>query len=221
MRAAVAAAVLVCAAPAAADDATGTVTGTITVNRPDGQAAVPVLVYVVGFTEAAPETTVEVQQHDKTFVPDLIAITAGQTVSFPNGDPFLHNVFSPTESRRFDLGSYKEGDTRTRKFPHAGVSEVFCNIHPEMSATIVVLPNRRFTFATSDGAFSIAGVPAGSWTVFAYSRRASKPVSAKVEVAGGATATVELALDETKRDFVHKNKFGEKYRGDGEYRPSK
>ena len=221
MRAAVVVAVLACARGAAADDATGSVQGTVTINRPEGQPAVPVLVYIVGFTEEPPDATVEVQQHDKTFLPDLVAITAGQSVSFPNGDPFLHNVFSPTESRRFDLGSYKQGDTRTRKFPHAGVSDVYCNIHPEMSATIVVLPNRRFAFAAADGSFAIDGVPTGSWTVFAYSRRAAKPVSVKVEVTAGAASTVALALDETKRDFVHKNKFGEKYRGDGEYRPSK
>src|SRR5690349_11453499 len=213
MRAAVAvAAVLVSAAPAAADDATGSITGTVTVNRGEGATAVPIVVYVVGFTEAAPEATVEVQQHDKKFIPDLVVITAGQTVSFPNGDPFLHNVFSPTESRKFDLGSYKKGDTRTRKFPHPGVSDVFCNIHPEMSATILVLPNTKFTFAAADGTFAIAGVPAGSWTVFAYSRHATAPVSAKVDVTAGAAATVALALDETARDFTHKNKFGEKYR---------
>jgi plastocyanin len=221
--AAAAAAVLALAAPAVADagDATGTITGTITVDRADGAAAVPVVVYVVGFTEPAPEAAVEVQQHDKKFVPDLVVITAGQTVSFPNGDPFLHNVFSPTESRKFDLGSYKQGDTRTRKFPHPGVSDVFCNIHPEMSATILVLPNKKFAFAAADGSFSIADVPVGSWTVFAYSRHATAPVSAEVEVAAGAAASVALTLDETARDFTHKNKYGEKYRGDGEYRPTK
>lgn len=224
MRAAVAvAAVLVSAAPAPAraDDATGSITGTVAVKRPDGSAAVPIVVYVVGFTEAAPESVVEVQQHDKKFTPDLVVITAGQTVSFPNGDPFLHNVFSPTESRKFDLGSYKKGDTRTRKFPHAGVSDVFCNIHPEMSATILVLPNTKFTFAAADGSFSIGDVPAGSWTVFAYSRHATKPTSATVDVTTGGAATVALTLDETARDFTHKNKYGEKYRGDGEYRPTK
>ena len=206
---------------AAADEAVGTIEGAVTVNRDAGAPAVPVLVYVVGFTAPAPETTAEIQQHDKHFLPDLLPITAGQTVSFPNGDPFLHNVFSPTESKRFDLGSYKKGDTRTRKFRTPGVSDVYCNIHPEMSATIIVLPNRRFTFAAADGSFTIDGVPAGSWTVYAYSRHAAAPVSASVEVAAGSASTVAMTLDETISELAHKNKFGENYRGDGEYRPTK
>ena len=65
-------------------------------------------------------------------------------MSFPNGDPFLHNVFSPTSERTFDLGSYKQGDTRTRTFPKRGVVDIYCNIHPEMSATLIVLPNTRY-----------------------------------------------------------------------------
>jgi plastocyanin len=199
----------------------GTVTGTITVNRAVGQEPAPVLVYVVGFEEPAPDVTPEVLQKGKKFIPDLIAITADQSISFPNGDPLLHNVFSPTERRRFDLGSYPEGDTRIRTFPSPGVSDVYCNIHPEMSATIVVLPNRRFGFAGADGSVRIDDVPAGAWTVFAYSRRAARPVSAKVEVTATGTATVALTLDETRTDFTHRNKFGEKYRGEGEYRPSR
>jgi len=211
------------ARPARADDAssTGSITGRVAVSRPDGQAAAPVLIYVVGFTEPAPPTTAVVQQKDKHFVPDLVAITAGESVSFPNGDPFLHNVFSPTDAHRFDLGSYKQGDTRTRKFPAPGVSDVYCNIHPEMSATIVVLPNHAFVFAAADGGFTIDAVPAGTWTIYAYSRRAAGPVRAEVQVGAGAATEVELQLDETARDFVHKNKYGENYRGDGEYRPSK
>jgi plastocyanin len=198
----------------------GTITGTVAVTRPAGVAAGPILVYVVGFSEPATEAAVDIQQKDKRFVPDLVGLTAGQSVAFPNNDPFLHNVFSPTETRRFDLGSYEHGQTRTRKFPDAGVIDVYCNIHPEMSATIVVLPNRRHVIAKADGSFTIDGVPAGTWEVFAYSRRAAHPVSVKVEVGAGATATTKLELDEVQREFAHENKFGEKYRAGDEYRPS-
>ena len=198
----------------------GTITGGVDVTRPKGVEAGPILVYVVGFTEPATEPAVEIQQKGKRFIPDLVGITAGQSVTFPNGDPFLHNVFSPTDTRRFDLGSYEQGENRNRKFPDPGVIDVYCNIHPEMSATIVVLPNRRHVIAKSDGSFTIEGVPTGTWNVFAYSRRAAHPVTVKVEVVAGTTATVELLLDEVQREFKHDNKFGEKYREGDEYHPS-
>jgi plastocyanin len=198
----------------------GTITGTVKVARPQGGEAGPILVYVVGFAESATEPDVVIQQRGKRFVPDLVGLTAGQAVAFPNGDPFLHNVFSPTDTRRFDLGSYEKGQTRSRTFPEPGVIDVYCNIHPEMSATIVVLPNRRHVIAKPDGSFTIDGVPPGTWTVFAYSRRAAHPVSVKIDVVNGATASIELALDEVQREFKHENKFGEKYRAGDEYRPT-
>jgi plastocyanin len=215
MRALILAAVLAVPALAHAD---GRIEGTVDVTRPESVDPSPVLVYLVGFTETAPAGGAEVVQKGKHFKPELTAITAGQSVSFPNGDPFLHNVFSPTPARRFDLGSYRKGKSKSRKFPKAGVVDVFCNIHPEMSATIVVLPNRRFTFAKMDGSFAIDGVPPGTWQLFAYSRRATKPVSAEVTVTDDNTVTADLALEETVRDFGHTNKYGEKYRKGGGYR---
>jgi plastocyanin len=212
--------IAVCSAMAASPARGGTITGTVEVTRPQGEQAGPILVYVVGFTESATEPAVVIQQRGKRFVPDLVGLTAGGSVAFPNGDPFLHNVFSPTDTRRFDLGSYEKGQTRSRTFPDPGVIDVYCNIHPEMSATIVVLPNRRHVIANRDGSFTIEGVPPGRWSVFAYSRRAAHPVSAAVDVASSATVTIELALDEVQREFKHENKFGEKYRAGDEYRPS-
>lgn len=219
MRAALALALIALAAPARADSrATGTVRGTVSVERPEGIKPGPVLVYLVGFEEPPASATPRIVQKDRSFVPDLVAVTAGQSVAFPNSDPILHNVFSPTPARRFDLGSYRRGESRSRSFPRPGVIDVFCNIHPGMSATIVVLPNRRFAFASAAGAFTIEGVPPGTWTVFAYSRRARTPVSTKVSVAAGGAAEVGLTLEEVARDFSHKNKYGEEYRDPGRYR---
>ncbi len=206
-----AAIVLVMLAGAARADA-GLVEGTVTVTRPEGVDASPVLVYVVGFEEKAPKRTVTIKQKKKRFSPQIVAITAGQTISFPNGDPFLHNVFSPSSTRPFDLGSFPEGETRERTFPETGLIDVYCNIHSEMSATIVVLPNRRFAFTDAAGHFAIKGVPAGTWTVYAYSRRAREPVSVQVTVTEDGTVTTELSLEEIARDFKHRNKYGEDYR---------
>ena len=204
---------------AARADADGIVRGAIEVTRAKDVPPGAVLVYVVGFTEPPPSASVVVKQVNKKFIPDLIVATAGGTVSFPNGDPFLHNVFSPTSERVFDVGSYPQNETRTRKFPKPGVIDIFCNIHPEMSATLVVLPNTKFTIADATGQFEIKGVPAGTWTVFAYSRRAARPTSTQVVVTDGATTETKLSLDEVPRDFKHRNKYGEAYRPSTIYNP--
>ncbi len=197
----------------------GIVRGTVEVNRPAGVPASAVMVYLVGFNEPAPDRDVIVEQRDRKFAPDLVGVTAGQTVAFPNADPLLHNVYSPTADRTFDLGSYPRGDVRKRGFPKPGVIEVFCNIHPEMSATIVVLPNRKFAMVDAGGVYEIRDVPAGTWTLFAYSRRAAHPTSTKVTVAAGGVAEAKLVLDEQRRDFAHPNKYGEKYPDeDGSYK---
>lgn len=198
----------------------GAVRGTIEVTRPSDVPTSPVLVYVVGFTEPAPSAPTEVKQIGKRFIPELIAVTARGSVTFPNGDPFLHNVFSPTSERSFDLGSYKRGDTRARSFPKPGVIDIYCNLHPEMSATLVVLPNTRFTVADAAGAFEIKNIPVGTWSIFAYSRRATQPVSATVTIKGGGTAEATLKLDEVQRNFGHRNKFGEAYRPTATYPPA-
>ncbi|HTE55550.1 MAG TPA: carboxypeptidase regulatory-like domain-containing protein [Kofleriaceae bacterium] len=199
----------------------GAVRGSVAVKRAAGAAASDpsaVLVYLVGFDEPPPTAAVEVQQRGKRFLPNLLGVTVGQQVSFPNGDPFYHNVFSPSSVRKFDLGQYRPGETRSRVFPKTGVVDVYCNIHPQMSATILVLPNRRFAMTRADGNFVIDGVPPGRWTIYAYSRRAEKPVGRPVEVTAGGTTTVDFQVTETRADFSHLNKYGEKYRSGESYR---
>lgn len=200
----------------------GRVVGTVKVTEANGKPATgaEVIVYVVGMAErptAGPKVTIE--QKGRKFVPDLIAITVGDTVSFPNRDAFLHNVFSQSGTRKFDLGSFKKNDTKDKEFPKPGVVDVYCNIHPEMAATILVLPNRHHTRTAADGSFSLAGIPPGDWTLFAYTRRAAKPVSAQVKVVAGADVSVTLAL-QRGAEQPHLNKFGEKYRPEapGTYR---
>ncbi len=199
--------------------ADASVHGIVEVTRPQDVPVGAVLVYLVGFDDKAPAEAVEVKQVGRRFIPDLIAITAGGSVTFPNGDPFLHNVFSPTNDRTFDLGSFKKGDARSRTFPKRGVIDIYCNIHPEMSATLVILPNTRFTFTDASGRFQIDHVPVGTWTLFAFSRRAVQPVSTKVTVGADGVVEASFKLDEVQRDFRHQNKYGEKYRPTTVYPP--
>jgi plastocyanin len=177
--------------------------------KPDASG---VIVYVVGFSEPPPTVIAEMAQKDKAFVPGLLAITAGQSVSFPNRDPFFHNVFSLSPPRPFDLGQYTSKSAKVRAFPNPGVVEIYCNIHPEMAATILVLPNRRFARTAADGSFAIEDVPAGAWSAFAFDPYADKPARADVTVrAGEASEPPFAALDETRAP-EHLNKFGEKYK---------
>jgi plastocyanin len=196
--------------------ADGRVTGKVSVTDASGKpATAEVIVYVVGFAETAGNATpaATIAQEGRKFVPDLVAITVGQSVSFPNGDPFLHNVFSQSPARKFDLGSFKKGESKQKSFPNPGVVDVYCNIHPEMAATILVLPNKRHVRAAADGSFTLS-VPAGRWTVFAYTRRATRPASAPVTVTGGADTTVNLSLVRGAEP-PHVNKYGEKYKPPG------
>jgi plastocyanin len=202
----------------AGDPGTGVVTGVVHVSargtaKADGSG---VVLYLVGFEEPPVAAVPELQQKDKNFQPPVLAITAGQSVSFPNQDAYFHNVFSLSPTRSFDLGQYQKGETRIRPFLKTGVVEVYCNIHPQMAATILVLPNRRFARTDAAGHFRIEGVPPGQWSLFAYDRLAMQPVKAQVTVAAGGKAEVDLRIDET-RDLTHTHKFGQAY-GSGGYR---
>lgn len=189
----------------------GRVVGKVVVREADGTpATAAVIVYVVGFAEPNADAVATIAQKGRAFVPELVAITVNDKVAFPNFDPLLHNVFSQSSARKFDLGSFTRGESKERRFPEPGVVDVYCNIHPEMAATILVLPNRRHTRVNADGTFVIEGVPSGAWTVFAYARRATKPVSAKVTVLAGAESRVELAITRGAEP-AHLNKYGEKY----------
>jgi plastocyanin len=194
---------------------TGTITGTVKVTE-NGKPvpAASVVVYVVGPSFTADPKDIKqarIEQKNRTFIPDLVAITKGDSVVFPNKDPGFHNVFSPKP--KFDLGTLKPTDAlKPQTFANPGVVDVYCNIHPEMAATIIVLPNRHHVQTTS-GTYSLAGVPPGTWDLFAYTRRATKPVSMKVTIpAAGGKVTADLAVVRGP-ESAHANKYGGKYTG--------
>jgi len=135
-----------------------------------------VVIYLEGPTpaEAAPAkpATASMQQIDRRFSPDLLVVPAGAAVSFPNMDPVFHNIFSLSKAKSFDLGSYNKGESRSVTFTKPGVVYVYCHLHPNMEATIVVTPNRWYTLADSSGQFRIPDVPPGQYTVVAWHKAA-------------------------------------------------
>jgi len=104
-------------------------------------------------------------QRHQTFVPFVLAITAGTTVEFPNNDRTYHNVFSYSKAARFDLGRYGKGHTKSWRFDRPGVVRVFCDIHSHMSAFILVFAHRYFTVTGPAGHYRIPDVPGGSYTL--------------------------------------------------------
>ena len=116
------------------------------------------------FTRPKPIHAV-LRQKNKSFEPHLLVVTKGSTVEFPNQDPWFHNVFSLFNGKKFDLGLYEAGTSRTVHFDRDGVSYIFCNIHPEMSAVVVVVSTPYYAVVAKSGDFSIAGTPPGKYTL--------------------------------------------------------
>jgi plastocyanin len=134
--------------------------------------------HVAVYLEGGPKSPVtesakaSIEQKDRRFVPDLVVIPAGSAVSFPNFDPIFHNVFSLSKAKSFDLGNYREGQSRLVTFPVPGLVAVYCHLHSNMAASIVVAPSRWAVRVDKDGVFSLKDVPAGTYTVVAWHKTA-------------------------------------------------
>ncbi len=148
--------------------------------------------------------------HGREFTPHTAVIRSGGSVSFPNDDPFSHNVFSNTDPERFDLGLYRRGVTRTATFGQAGVYAIYCNIHARMVSYVIAVPTRHVASADGEGRFVLPDVPVGTYRLHVWHERAT-PISQDLTVSSSG-ATVTLTLD--ARGYVsgpHLNKFGMPY----------
>ena len=170
-----------------------------------------VVVWVEGPRVAVEPTTATMTMKGKRFDPRLVVVPVGGEVAFPNMDPILHNAFSVSGENRFDLDLYKKPKSRAHTFEHPGIVRVFCNIHPQMSAYVVVRDNPFWAQAGTDGRFTIAEVPAGTWTVHAWHARAEE-VTRTVTVTEDGSVSLALTLDASSYKRVpHRNKHGKKY----------
>lgn len=158
----------------------------------------------------------QVVQKDKSFHPHLTVVRVGSVVDFPNHDPFFHNVFSLFDGKRFDLGLYEAGATNSVRFDHVGVSYLFCNIHPEMSAVVVAVDTPFYGVSDKAGNIALPNVPDGRYELHVWYER-STPVALKeltrsVQVASDSrdlgTITVQQDPSFTPE---HKNKYGQDY----------
>jgi plastocyanin len=140
------------------------------VTREGGDPAAQVAVWLVGAGQAAGSRRAKVvlDQRNLSFRPHLLVVQVGTTVELPNNDRVLHNVFSFRDGKRFDLGLYPVGTVRRVTFDRAGLSRIFCNIHPNMAAYVLAVDTPHFAVSGSDGRFSIAPVASGTYTYHAW-----------------------------------------------------
>jgi plastocyanin len=159
---------------------------------------------------------VRIVQKAKRFVPHVVAIPVGAIVDFPNLDPIYHNAFSNFAGQPFDVGLYAPGTSQSVHFVREGVVRVFCNIHPTMSAVIVVAPTPYIAVSAKGGEISIQGVEPGEYLLRVFHERASeqtlRALERKVMVDRSAVTLPPITVSESGYiEAPHKNKYGKDY----------
>lgn len=191
-----------------------TVRGQVTLKEKGGRMATDlssIVVYIEGAPGASAPKRTTMTMRGKAFEPRVIVVPVGGTVDFPNADPILHNVFSVTKNNAFDLQLYKAPKTASWTFRNPGIVSVYCNIHPQMGAVILVRDNPYYTTASADGTFAIEGVPSGRYTVHAWHDRGGEAAQ-EVVVGGSSPSALKFALDASKYRWIpHRNKLGRAY----------
>lgn len=163
-----------------------------------------------------PKPVPRLVQKNKSFQPRVVILRAGTPVEFPNRDPFFHNVFSLFDGKRFDLGLYEAGGTRLVQFDKAGISYIFCNIHPEMSAVVIAVPTPYYALTDRAGNVSLKGVPRGRYMLHIWNERAlpgtTEAATRELTMTAGASSfgTVSIPIS-VAPEAPHKNKYGRDY----------
>lgn len=188
---------------------------------PKDSPAVLWLIPMKGWADSPPRarsssSPLQLVQKNKQFVPHVMAVEVGSVVDFPNHDPFFHNVFSLFNGKRFDLGLYEAGSTRSVHFDRAGICYIFCNIHPQMSAIVVVVNTPYFAVSNKLGEVVIPDVPPGRYMLNLWEEHCSaenlKEASHEVTVGTDASSLGTIRLQQSRKlVLVHPNKYGRKY----------
>jgi plastocyanin len=166
--------------------------------------------------QAGAAATLRLVQKNKIFEPHILVVPVGSVVEFPNRDPFFHNVFSMFEGKRFDLGLYEAGSSRIVHFDRPGVSYIFCNIHPEMSAVVITVTTPLYAISNSAGQLSIANVPYGKYLLHIWSEQRvaenSDPETREVTISEDSPSLGVIRVPAGNGQVLaHKNKYGREY----------
>jgi len=166
--------------------------------------------------DAANPKKFQLVQHNKTFQPHVLVVPVGTVVDFPNRDPFFHNVFSLFDGKRFDLGLYEAGASNSVRFDRLGVSFLFCNIHPEMSAVVVAVDTPYYGLSDRKGNIAIPDVPDGKYELHVWYERSLtddlKNLTRAVSISSNARELGTIQVPENPSfTTTHKNKYGQDY----------
>lgn len=197
----------------------GTARGTVSVvhrsKSESGSGNVVVWTGAGGKEPVSPGPTARLVQKDKGFTPHILPVTVGAMIEFPNQDPFFHDVFSIYHGKPFDLGLYESGAVRRVRFTQPGVSYIFCNIHPQMSAVVIALPTPYFATTARDGSFRISHIPPGTYRLEVWDEFTNQSelgsLTREVEIKAGENTLATMTLRATDTHAEHLNKYGEPY----------
>lgn len=152
------------------------------------------VVYLLGGKGPLTPKKGEVDQKNLIFIPHVLAVPVGSTVSFKNSDKVNHNIFSADVCKKFNLGTYNPGMSRDVLFDKPCVVNLLCNVHSEMSGYVVAVNSNYYAVTSADGKFTIGNVPAGTYEVTAWSEKLKPQGKTMVTVADGQTATVSVKM---------------------------
>src|SRR5450759_420654 len=165
---------------------------------------------------ANPPANPRLVQKNKSFEPHILVVPSGSMVEFPNHDPFFHNVFSLFEGKRFDLGLYEAGTSRMVRFDRPGISYIFCNIHPELSAVVITIATPLYAISNQEGRISLADVPYGRYVLRVWSEgmgpENEQPLTREITITADASSLGVIRVPEVNgQRMAHKNKYGREY----------
>jgi plastocyanin len=158
-----------------------------------------VAVWLEGNGLSATPVTAKMDQRGRRFDPDMLIVPVGSKVTFPNLDPIFHNIFSLSKNQPFDLGFYAEGKSREVQFTRTGIVQIYCHVHPEMYAVVVVTPNAWAARPDRDGAFSWKNVPPGKYRLEIW-QRSTGLIHKAVTLHDGESAHLTLSLPDEGSD---------------------
>lgn len=175
----------------------GEIKGKVTVSGMKSAKNIAVYVDTIpGKTFEAPSKHVTMDQKHMEFVPHVLVVLKGTTVDFLNSDATMHNVFWPDiggdKKLKGNLGTWPQGQKKSFTFDNVGAASLLCNVHPEMSGYVVIVPTPYFATTDSSGEYVIKDIPPGKYTLKTWSEE-GKPTTQAVEVSG-ATATADLTV---------------------------
>ncbi len=146
------------------------------------------------------------------FFPQTLVVTSGTSIRFPNLDSIQHNVFSLSPGHRFDVGLYGSDEGATHVFNGTGTVDLFCNVHANMAAFVLVLETPHFVQPGPDGQFRLDNLPEGSGQLLVWNYRAEQPLSRRPMTLQSGRRDLDLNLDVTRPAVPqHTNKHGENY----------